>query len=110
VVTLDSLKSVRVKPRKRTRISCLSGVIWVTSAGDPRDFILARGESVDVKGGLTLVTALEPTVVSITRPRAPWWQRVLRAGRSLLQSKEPAQLSADVARRLYNYAAPVPYY
>jgi len=80
MITLGSQESLRVKPAAGTRIACLSGVIWVTREGDLRDFILARGDAVEVGSGVTMVTALESTVLSIVkRDRLAWTRRVLRA-------------------------------
>jgi len=80
MITLGLQESLRVKPTKGTRIACLSGVIWVTREGDPRDFILAHGDAVEVGSGVTMVTALEPTVLSIVkRDRVSWARPVLRA-------------------------------
>lgn len=67
MITLDAEHSLRIEPKGATRIACVSGVLWVTCEGDPRDFFLAHGELLEVDHGLTIATALEPAMVSVTR-------------------------------------------
>ncbi len=67
MVKLRHEESMRVKRSGKTRITCIAGVAWVTNQGDLRDFILRRGECLDVGSGLTVITALEPTVVKVEK-------------------------------------------
>ena len=101
MITLGLEESLRVKPSKGTRIACLSGVIWVTREGDPRDFILAHGEAVEVDSGVTMVTALEPTVISIAkRDRISWSRRIVNALQALGASTSARQTGADLTNAL----------
>jgi hypothetical protein len=60
-----------------------TSVLWVTQEGDLRDLFLASGESLRLTGrGLTIVTALEPSLVRLVGARtsvgSSAWQCVLR--------------------------------
>jgi hypothetical protein len=85
MIALEREASLRVEPGARVEICCLSGALWVTQEGDPRDLFLARGESLALSPrGLTLVTALEPTTLRVAErsmaaaPAAVWWGRAAR--------------------------------
>lgn len=54
------------------RVSCRSGVLWLTFADDPRDVLLEVGEDFVVdREGLTLVCAIAgPAAAEIDCPRA----------------------------------------
>jgi len=56
-----------------TSMQCLLGSIWITQDGDPRDVVLAAGESFTVeRNGVTIVYATADAEVSLsTRPAAP---------------------------------------
>jgi Protein of unknown function (DUF2917) len=83
MITLGPQQSLRVEPSNGNLIACHSGVIWVTREGDPRDFILSPGDSVEVGSGVTMVMALEPTVLSIAkRGGVSWPRRMLQALRT----------------------------
>ncbi len=83
MITLQANDSFRVK-RRDTRIACLSGVVWVTREGDPCDFILAPGDSLESGNGLTVATALERAVIKVAR-RSPHWFTRLRASMQRLR-------------------------
>ncbi len=47
------------KAKPGTKIHCDTGVLWVTRAGDARDYILQSGDEMDVgKRGKVLVEAM----------------------------------------------------
>jgi len=57
-------------------LECVSGVLWVTREGDPRDLFVVTGESMRIAGrGLVLVQAWEPAVVDVRRvgSHPTWW-------------------------------------
>jgi len=110
MVKLRLEESMRVKRSGKTRITCVAGVAWVTNQGDLRDFILSRGECLDVGRGLTIITALEPTVVEVEKASG------------VSPTQELAQRAQAVAAGLWRYTrkcawrsdwpartAPVPY-
>jgi Protein of unknown function (DUF2917) len=85
MIALERETSLRVEPGTCVEIACLSGVLWITQAGDLRDLFLGPGESLELlPRGRTLATALEPSLVrvvdAVARPRAQhaWWARVER--------------------------------
>src|SRR4249920_1968368 len=85
MIALEREASLRVEPGTRVEITCLSGVLWVTQAGDSRDLFLAPGESLEIlPRGVTLVTALESSTVRVldggVEPRASraWWHSARR--------------------------------
>jgi hypothetical protein len=75
VIALETQETLRIKPRRTTRIECMSGVLWITREGDLRDFVVAPGESIEVDRGLAIALALEPATVRVV-PQSPWsWLR-----------------------------------
>jgi hypothetical protein len=54
-----------------TRISCLTGRIWVTQHGSRDDIVLEAGESDEISHpGLAVVQALRPARVAVQAPAA----------------------------------------
>jgi hypothetical protein len=52
-------------------IVCSKGVIWVTSSGDPHDYLLAPGQRLGIGGRRrVVVSAFGDSRLSIHRPRA----------------------------------------
>jgi quercetin dioxygenase-like cupin family protein len=83
-VALDRLGGLSLRNAAGAAITCLAGRLWITQEGDRRDFVLAPGESFRVRrGGVTLVGAVEPSLLQVTEPRARQagdrWNRVARA-------------------------------
>jgi hypothetical protein len=65
MLILPAEKSLRIERNSQVRITCLSGLLWVTQEGDLRDLFALPEESLEFKrGGVVLITALEPSVVS----------------------------------------------
>ena len=51
--------TARLAARPGDRLECLSGSLWVTQDGDPRDVVLGGGEAFDFdRDGPALVSAL----------------------------------------------------
>jgi len=84
MIALENETSMRVKAGTGVEIACVSGVLWVTQEGDLHDMFLAPGESLRLVGrGLTIVTALEPSLVRLVEDARPSvgsgaWLRVFR--------------------------------
>lgn len=82
-ISLEPEQSLRIESRREVEIGCLSGLLWVTQPGDPRDLFVAAGQSVRVApSGLTLITATQSAVlraVELTPARGTsgwrrWWE------------------------------------
>jgi quercetin dioxygenase-like cupin family protein len=68
-VALERLGGLSLKDAAGAAITCLTGRLWITQEGDRRDFVLAPGDSLQIaRGGLTLVSAVEPSRLSVTAP------------------------------------------
>jgi len=106
---IEARTILRIRRSRTTRITCIAGRAWVTNQGDLRDFILERGESVDATRGLTIITALEPTVIDIEEtsavsrlkgllrmPIAAWIEQRIASGKRTSGS--------------FRRTSPVPYY
>jgi len=79
MIALDAGKSLRLRPSDAARIGCLAGVLWITREGNPHDFFLTHGEFFELDRGLTIATALEPTLVSVEQLRLhAWFREILR--------------------------------
>jgi hypothetical protein len=73
MISLATDRSLRIRAKGGSRIACVSGLVWVTQAGDLRDLFIARGECVELGRGLIIATAVEPAVISVTERRLPSW-------------------------------------
>ena len=100
MIALQPQETLRIRPWRPTRIECASGVLWVTREGDLRDFIVARGESLEVERGVTIALALEPATVRVVRqPFLSWWSgfgELLRVG--LRRQRSSASLGLSPGR------------
>jgi hypothetical protein len=62
------------------RVRMLFGATWLTQEGEAGDAVLRRGAELPLRGGRTLIEALEPARLQILGQRRPAsaWQRLLR--------------------------------
>jgi len=76
---------IAVRDGHGSRVTCVSGTLWITQDHDSHDNILGSGQSLIIDyPGLTLVTALEPTQLRLTEAHEGLWARLLRGlGRML---------------------------
>lgn len=92
MIALQPQETLRIRPWRPTRIECVRGVLWVTREGDLRDFIVGRGESIEVERGVTIALALEPATVRVGRQSSlSWWSglgELLRVG--IRRQRSPA--------------------
>ena len=111
MIILQAEQSMHINGSGRTRIACLSGVVWLTRAGDPRDFILTHGDHLDVERGSTVITALEPTVITLKKRRGgSWLQRLAALPQAVLRSVQRRGNTGELQDRPATRSLPVPYY
>lgn len=84
---LAAAHSLVLDDARGTAIRCGRGSLWITQHGDPRDVVLAPGESFTIdRGGLAVVTPLADSTLEISPAPAAagWaasWRRRLRRAR-----------------------------
>jgi len=60
---------LRIEDGREMRVTVLGGGIWITQEGDRRDRYVGQGDSCRIDArGLTLVSALGRSVISLTSP------------------------------------------
>lgn len=60
-----------------TRVTCLSGALWITEDHDHSDIILEAGETVTLRRpGLTLLMALQPASLRLSEQRETLVERL----------------------------------
>lgn len=82
VIRLARGRPLRLRHAAGRHLSVIQGSVWVTQQGDPRDPVLARGETFRFdRKGLALVTPLggPAQVVLEEAPRDPLARRVARS-------------------------------
>jgi uncharacterized protein (AIM24 family) len=86
-VRLDPTLFLRIVGNPGTTVACLSGCLWITRDGCPKDFELAAGQEYRVDAAApVIVGAFEPSLASVQRAQraGPWRQRlselVMRSG------------------------------
>jgi 4-oxalocrotonate tautomerase len=87
-------------------VAVLKGQVWLTTDGDLRDIFLAPGEVHAIeRGGLTLINAVEPSVLHVQppRPARPWWKRWLMNVWDALAAAGEARARARMKRGIYRF-------
>ena len=65
-ISLPARSVHRIEDAKGVRVSCVRGVTWVTQERDPRDLILAAGQSVVLdQPGLAIAYAFKDAVITL---------------------------------------------
>ena len=69
---LGTGKLIGIDHGEGSRVNCMEGALWITQSNDPRDVVIAQGESFVLdRPGLALVCAAAgPAVVAVDVPRA----------------------------------------
>lgn len=58
-ITLHHAETHRIEAGKGLRVQCLTGTLWLTQDGDPRDIVLEAGDGATIEhDGLSIVSAL----------------------------------------------------
>ena len=60
---------IALRDGRGTRVTCVSGTLWITQDHDAHDNLIGAGETLIIDyAGLTLLTALEPTDLQLIEP------------------------------------------
>lgn len=51
-------------------VACISGELWLTVTGDPRDIVLQPGDRWSIEGGCAVISALRPSSLTVVHPQA----------------------------------------
>jgi hypothetical protein len=79
VTTLQRNAVHRLADTRGLLVSCLSGSLWLTQEGDPRDTVLEAGDNALVeRDGLTLLAALSDARFVLTAPPQPSAARAMQ--------------------------------
>jgi len=85
---LDKGTLLRLASAPGERVECLSGVLWVTQDGDPRDVVLEAGDAFDFdRPGGSVVSALADSRLLLLARQA---QPTGVTGADLSMRREPA--------------------
>ena len=105
-VCLESGRGLSFRDAAGVVLTSLTGRAWLTMEGDPRDFDLRPGVAYRIeRDGLTLVNALEPSLVEVRVPHAPpslWRDRLARVWAWLARAGE-GRAKARMARGNYRF-------
>jgi DUF2917 family protein len=82
---------VAIRDGQGTRIDCHAGNLWITQECDVKDVVIAAGESFTVRNrGLTLLTALSASELTIIEPHADVQPEPWQPASSREQQRDPA--------------------
>jgi len=85
---------VAIRDGQGTRIVCRAGSLWITQECDVKDAVITAGESFTVSHpGLTLVTGLSASELTIIEPRAPAQRQPSHPAPSREQQLDPAAIA-----------------
>jgi DUF2917 family protein len=103
---LDARRMMALTDAEGAEVKVLTGQVWLTTDGDLRDIFLAPGDAHSIeRNGLTLVNAIEPSVVHVEapQPRPAWWRRWLTAVWDYLAAVGEARARAGLRRGIYHF-------
>lgn len=104
-IALDAHRAMSLNDAEGAEVRVLGGHVWLTTDGDARDIFLAPGEVHAIeRNGLTLINAIEPSVVHVEppQPRQAAWRRWLGNLWDVLVSVGEARARARMARGIYH--------
>jgi hypothetical protein len=85
---------VAIRDGQGTRIVCHAGSLWITQECDVKDSVISAGESFTVRNpGLTLLTALSASELTIIEPRAASQPEPWHRASSRVRQCDPAVLA-----------------
>jgi hypothetical protein len=101
-ISLGARHAMSLNDAVGAEVACVTGQVWLTMDGDRRDIFLAPGEAHSIeRAGLTLINAIEPSVVHVElpRPRAAAWAR---SAWDWLVGAAEARVRARIERGIYD--------
>jgi DUF2917 family protein len=105
-ISLGASRGISLEDAAGVEVECLTGSVWLTMEGDSRDIIVAPGDAYAIdRNGLTLINAIEPSVVHVElpRPRPAAWKRWLTSVWDSLVSAGEARARARIERGIYYF-------
>jgi hypothetical protein len=68
-IFLAEAQTLRVNDGFLVSVDCVDGCLWITQDNDPRDIILAGGESFILdRSGVALLFAFRPSTIAVREP------------------------------------------
>ena len=104
-IALDARHAMSLTGAAGAVVACVRRQVWLTMDGDARDIFLAPGEAHSIeRGGLTLINAIEPSVVhvEVPQPRAAAWKRWFTSVWDWLVSAGEARVRHRIERGIYH--------
>ena len=103
-IALEAHHALSMTDASGVEVECRTGQVWLTMDGDPRDIFLAPGDAHAIqRDGLTLISAIKPSVVHVQLPQVqpvPWKRWLARAWQWLAGAGE-ARARAYLRRGIY---------
>ena len=103
-LALDAHRALSLKDAAGAEVEVVAGHVWLTMDGDLRDIFLVPGESHSIeRRGLTIINAVEPSVVRVEPPRLrpAAWKRFLRSVWDYLVAVGEARARAHLRRGVH---------
>lgn len=103
-IALERYHALSMTDAAGAQVEVRTGRVWLTMDGDARDIFLAPGDTHAVeRNGLTLISAIQPSVVRVQppRPRSSAWKRGLARVWEWLQSSGEARARAALRRGIH---------
>lgn len=103
-IALEAHHAMSMMDAIGVQVECRTGQVWLTMDGDSRDIFLAPGDAHSIKrNGLTLISAIEPSLVHVQPPRArpAAWKRWFVRVWDWLASAGEARARAQLKRGTY---------
>jgi hypothetical protein len=104
-IALEAHHAMTLTDAAGAEVGVLAGQVWLTMDGDLRDIFLRPGEVHSIeRGGLTLINALEPSLVHVQPPqeRPASWKRWLMNVWDVLVAAGGARVRGRIRRGIYH--------
>jgi len=103
-ITLERYHALSMTDAAGAEVEVRTGQVWLTMDGDARDILLAPGDTHAIqRDGLTLISAIEPSVVRVQHPlpQPSAWSRWLERVWEWLRRAGEARARAALKRGIY---------